>query len=154
MVEGRYSSFKNAAKQRQIECEMSIEHYEEYFYQQPCFYCGTVSNGIDRVNSSKGYIDENCLPCCTPCNLAKHTQTFNDFIDHIKRIHIHLSKQHQTRRSNLAVKLCSPSCKDFTPSGRGGPCDNFRPMSLNRERGKILTTNRLRQEFDFSVRAT
>ena len=90
-IEGKYNKLKLSAKRRQLKCEISKEHYEEYFYQQPCFYCGTVSNGIDRVDSSKGYVDGNCLPCCKTCNLMKRTDSFNDFIEHIGRMYRHLS---------------------------------------------------------------
>ena len=59
-----------------------------------CYYCGckpflvrynrtkSVSkalNGIDRVNSSIGYIIENCVPCCIYCNRAKNTMNINEF---------------------------------------------------------------------------
>lgn len=42
-----------------------------------CTYCGTPSgwpngrNGIDRVDSSIGYVEANCVSCCKTCNRAK-----------------------------------------------------------------------------------
>ncbi len=64
---------------------------------QPCVYCGipwsreisprTGSsvygfyrfNGIDRINSSKGYIRGNCAPCCKWCNYAKRDMPISEF---------------------------------------------------------------------------
>lgn len=41
----------------------------------PCRYCGLLPedrvNGIDRVNSSVGYVPSNCVPCCKTCNMMK-----------------------------------------------------------------------------------
>lgn len=37
-------------------------------------------NGIDRKNNSVGYIVENCLPCCSFCNVMKGTLDYYDFI--------------------------------------------------------------------------
>jgi hypothetical protein len=45
-------------------------------YYQPCIYCGqqytTRLTGIDRLNSSIGYIMENTVSCCYDCNMMKH----------------------------------------------------------------------------------
>ena len=54
---------------------------------QPCVYCGNTNiNGIDRINSSKGYEFENCQPCCSLCNMMKYTHTEEIFLNHVKRI--------------------------------------------------------------------
>lgn len=43
----------------------------------PCEYCGVETedkvnrNGIDRLDSSKGYILDNCVSCCGVCNMMK-----------------------------------------------------------------------------------
>lgn len=56
-----------------------------------CTYCGRpprVSgtthkyiprNGIDRINSNKGYESGNVSSCCPRCNIAKNDQTLNEF---------------------------------------------------------------------------
>lgn len=70
---------------------------------KPCAYCGeepsqplinyytgeTVCyvNGVDRVDSSVGYIASNVVPCCVHCNTAKHTLSLAEFFDLIKRIY-------------------------------------------------------------------
>jgi hypothetical protein len=32
-------------------------------------------NGIDRVDNEKGYLVENCVPCCFTCNSLKKSVT-------------------------------------------------------------------------------
>lgn len=43
-------------------------------------------NGIDRVNSKLGYSIDNCVSCCTECNLSKLNRTVTQFIAHAQRI--------------------------------------------------------------------
>jgi hypothetical protein len=63
-----------------------------------CVYCGKPSgwpnsrNGIDRIDSSVGYVVENCVSCCRACNGAKSNQTTDDFYLWVKRIYINLLK--------------------------------------------------------------
>jgi hypothetical protein len=45
-----------------------------------------IANGIDRVNSNRGYVKNNCVPCCRPCNVAKLDRTQYEFIQHSRRI--------------------------------------------------------------------
>ena len=68
-----------------------------------CFFCGIkplqifskgkkhrnghyLHNGIDRINSSKGYINGNVLPCCEICNKAKRDLSLDEFLNWINRI--------------------------------------------------------------------
>lgn len=44
-------------------------------------------NGIDRVDSSKGYTDKNSVACCKYCNTAKNTMTEDDFYKWVKRVY-------------------------------------------------------------------
>lgn len=43
-----------------------------------------IYNGIDRIDSSKGYFTENCLPCCKFCNIAKNNMSIEEFMQLIK----------------------------------------------------------------------
>ncbi|ABT15152.1 hypothetical protein NY2A_B753L [Paramecium bursaria Chlorella virus NY2A] len=36
-----------------------------------CYYCGDIALGIDRLDSDKGHIVENCVACCSSCNRSK-----------------------------------------------------------------------------------
>lgn len=61
-VNGKYRALKASAKTRELELDLSKQQYEEFFYEKPCFYCGRISGGIDRVDSDKGYVAGNMLP--------------------------------------------------------------------------------------------
>lgn len=86
-VKGRYVWYKSCAKRRNILFNLSIEEFKE-MWNKPCYYCGdTVDTiGIDRVDSSIGYISSNCRPCCSVCNYMKLDHTEEYFINHIKKI--------------------------------------------------------------------
>ena len=70
-----------------------------------CFYCGSLPNtyaktiqdkkynkngycynGLDRIDSSKGYVKENVVTCCIICNRAKNNLNIKDFINWITQI--------------------------------------------------------------------
>jgi hypothetical protein len=66
---------------------------------KPCFYCGSegetltksgkrsiLHNGIDRIDSSKGYILSNIRVCCKICNRMKGVLTMEEFKDRISII--------------------------------------------------------------------
>ena len=44
-------------------------------------------SGIDRVNSEKGYVKNNVVPCCKVCNIAKHNMSQNDFFNWINKVY-------------------------------------------------------------------
>ena len=78
---------------------------DEQFYeisQKNCFYCGAkpsmkrispnntgdfIYNGIDKINSKKGYIINNIVPCCKRCNTAKNDMTKDEFFNWVKTIY-------------------------------------------------------------------
>lgn len=55
-----------------------------------CFYCGAAPNpvnGVDRVDSLRGYEYDNVVTACRRCNVAKLDQTVSEFsvwLDHIE----------------------------------------------------------------------
>ncbi len=65
--------FTNAVK-RHLSFELTIEEFIG-IVKQACYYCGSIRegevNGIDRFDSDKGYLLENCKPCCEECNYMK-----------------------------------------------------------------------------------
>lgn len=46
-----------------------------------------VFNGIDREDSSLGYVSNNCNSCCTRCNLMKLDMSRTDFLKQIEKIY-------------------------------------------------------------------
>jgi hypothetical protein len=46
-----------------------------------------LANGIDRLDNTKGYTIDNCVPCCPDCNEAKSNMTEEAFLKHIEKIY-------------------------------------------------------------------
>ena len=100
--------FRAKRHKKNIEFALTKEEFKE-IVKQPCHYCGTenssrtmakptangafVSNGIDRIDSSLGYIKGNCLPCCTICNVMKNDLSYQDFLSHIRKIYYAIETQ-------------------------------------------------------------
>ena len=102
----KYASYVNRAKSHRkgIEFNLTLDEFRR-LTKAPCHYCGVpfssatkarknsngayVSNGIDRLDSDKGYYLGNCVPCCTACNLMKRDIPYEQFLAHIERIHNH-----------------------------------------------------------------
>lgn len=95
-----YHNYKTNAKTKGLNFELTVEQFE-ILTSGNCHYCGDkpstvrfatrcwggyIHNGIDRVDSSKGYVIDNCVSCCKTCNFAKNTMSYNEFIEWIKRL--------------------------------------------------------------------
>lgn len=44
-------------------------------------------NGIDRVDSDRGYEPDNCVSCCRHCNVMKNGYTRDEFFQQIKGVY-------------------------------------------------------------------
>jgi len=44
-------------------------------------------NGLDRIDSTKGHLSDNVVPCCFDCNRAKSNHTLEEFLAHIERMY-------------------------------------------------------------------
>jgi hypothetical protein len=101
------SNYTTKCKRKNISFELTKEEFLE-LTRQNCFYCGRqpyqigrtrgnngnyVYNGVDRIDSSKGYTLSNCVSCCGRCNKAKLAETQSDFFEWIKTIHSNLSNK-------------------------------------------------------------
>lgn len=97
-----YSQLLTAAKSRNLEINLPYDTWLP-ISQMPCHYCGEVKsntakqcfmknrskllgesfhyNGIDRVDSTKGYIPGNIVPCCYTCNRAKSDMPVEKFLN-------------------------------------------------------------------------
>jgi len=74
--------------------EINYETFKE-IVTQPCYYCGKQPiNGIDRLDSSKGYGLDNCVPCCSLCNQIKSKLNPIDFICQIYKIENYCSEKY------------------------------------------------------------
>jgi hypothetical protein len=52
---------------------------------------GGLIGGIDRKDSSIGYILSNCLPCCSFCNMAKRSTNYDLFVNQLEQLRIRLN---------------------------------------------------------------
>lgn len=88
----RIYNYKNSAKTRNLIISITDEEIIN-ICKESCHFCGKEGlNGIDRKDNTKGYILDNCLPCCKICNYMKKDSTYDEFVQHIKNIFLHLDK--------------------------------------------------------------
>lgn len=84
----QYRKYQRAAKRRGIAMELTEEEFTKIIEIGICKYSGTEGKmGIDRVDNNKGYIQNNCVPCCWKCNQMKGQMTEQEFEDHITKIY-------------------------------------------------------------------
>lgn len=95
-----YLRYKAAAKKKHRTFALTKEDFS-FITQMNCHYCGAIPvqvihyghsngefiyNGIDRIDSDKGYTLDNVVPCCGICNTMKNSLSVSEFKEHIKRI--------------------------------------------------------------------
>jgi len=94
----KLSHYKNSAKRRNLEWNLSNELFLKLITGN-CNYCGSepllenkrklhkiLLNGIDRVKSEHGYVENNVVSCCKFCNFAKGNSTMEEFENWVKRL--------------------------------------------------------------------
>lgn len=95
-----FSNYKFSANKRGYVFEIDYNYFKKLISDK-CFYCGSINsnkisekgrskynndkyilyyNGIDRMDNSLGYTIENCVSCCSICNMAKKSMPFDKFI--------------------------------------------------------------------------
>lgn len=105
-----YSNYKSRAKSKNLEFTLTKDEFFK-LVRSNCHYCNQepnkirldrvksrregydsscLMNGIDRINSNKGYTIDNSLPCCEDCNKAKRNLEYDDFLKLIKSIYLNL----------------------------------------------------------------
>jgi hypothetical protein len=108
-----YRGYLKQAAKKKREFSLSIDDFYN-LSQQNCHYCGQtpsnganwrqcgdifVYNGIDRVDNSKGYTKDNCVPCCKQCNRAKGTLNISEFACWIETI---VERIHDWKDANVS----------------------------------------------------
>jgi hypothetical protein len=134
--ETAYIKCRNGAKRRHIKFSLTIAELMQE-WQKPCFYCGEdiKTIGIDRIDSSIGYIAGNIRSCCKWCNWMKNVRTSSEFIDHCHRIVEHLTS---------TCKTDSPAGDTDTPDSVG---ERITPRPV--ESVESLNTDRIGGERGF-----
>ena len=98
------ASYRKSADARGIKFDLTESEFAE-ITKQDCHYCGSESsskkkskrgnadayiyNGVDRIDSTKGYSPENVVPCCSICNYMKQELNVDVFLAHVEKIYNH-----------------------------------------------------------------
>lgn len=85
----RYQHLVKTAAARGLEMNLTQQEHQ-LLLKYPCHYCDGKLNetgvGLDRIDSSQGYIATNVVPCCKLCNQAKMNLDINTFLKHCRAI--------------------------------------------------------------------
>jgi hypothetical protein len=90
--ENPYKDAKKMAKSRGSEFTLSESYYLENI--KVCFYCSSSLESnkfgikLDRIDSSKGYIEGNIVGCCKQCNVAKNNYSLREFLEWVLKLDI------------------------------------------------------------------
>ncbi len=102
--ESAFNRALSSYRKRKWPFELS-DSYARKLFESNCYYCGAPPmntcrsmstsyrySGIDRVDSSIGYVESNCVPCCIICNRAKNNMKIGQFFEWVNRLVTHLNK--------------------------------------------------------------
>lgn len=118
-----YFSYKSRANKRSQEFSLTHDEFLELVACN-CYYCGMppgnvvrapnkngdfIYQGIDRIDNEKGYVLENCVPCCKLCNISKNTRTRAEFLEWAEKVH-------NRKRHRLCIVYCYV-CGDILHKG-------------------------------------
>lgn len=95
-IDGRMKSYKLRAKRQGSSFALPQELFADLATDN-CFYCGRVAeplNGIDRVDSARGYEQDNCVTACAMCNRAKNATSREAFEAWVLRAAEHIRAPH------------------------------------------------------------
>lgn len=87
---GKFSIYKSNSLIRGFAFELSFKEFHDLIAKS-CFYCGDDGFGIDRIDSTRGYIQDNCVSCCSICNRMKFDLNAKDFTDKCIKIANHMN---------------------------------------------------------------
>lgn len=97
-----YKYYTDSAKKRNIDWEITKKKFVDIITKE-CSYCDSkperktinglsgflFCNGVDRIDSSLGYSNDNCVTACSMCNQMKWTYNTEEFLNHIEKIYFH-----------------------------------------------------------------
>jgi hypothetical protein len=83
-----YLKYKQKSPSRNLDFQLSLDFFKKYVFAD-CYYCGEQIEkvGFDRKNNDIGYIESNCVPCCSTCNWMKSNMSVEDFILRCSLVH-------------------------------------------------------------------
>ena len=87
-LEIKYKQYQYSAEKRRLIFKLSFKEFKSLL-RGKCYYCDKKPNpfsGIDRVDSSVGYVKKNSVSCCVKCNRMKLTMSKREFAAQILRL--------------------------------------------------------------------
>jgi len=107
------NGLKTNARKRGLVLQLSKEQLRRLFLGR-CYYCGCpprqgdtraarrqngifLYNGIDRLDSSRGYVLDNVVTACGACNRAKLAMSVSEFRDWLTRAYGHFCAKRDER---------------------------------------------------------
>ena len=93
-----YQGLVRGAEDRELDLDISYENFVAFTTIKACHYCGgevwwnpysgnhmrgmhTRSYNLDRMDSRRGYLNDNVVVCCTRCNRAKNNLfTYDEWV--------------------------------------------------------------------------
>jgi len=98
-----YNEYLRSAMKKNLQFNLDADQFE-VLVNSHCHYCDEYDEtrvvGIDRVNSERGYIIDNVVPCCFNCNRMKSDLARDDFLNHICKIYLHSCADSETVESS------------------------------------------------------
>lgn len=84
----RVELIRKKAHSRNIYFDDSKMNEFKRLVEQPCHYCGynEKKSGLNRLDSSKGYLIDNVVPSCIICNLMRGPVKYNVFLKNVQTI--------------------------------------------------------------------
>jgi hypothetical protein len=95
-----YAAVRCRKVSRELGFDLSLEDFIK-ISKMNCHYCGAAPqkrswkndwhpdiyyNGLDRVDSARGYVYDNVVACCIRCNMAKSDGTFEEMLNWAKTL--------------------------------------------------------------------
>lgn len=109
-----YGRYRVRASTGNIQFNLKKDFFKNII-KNKCYYCdqppgarkviannGNLEyNGLDRIDSNFGYIEENVVACCADCNWMKRSMSINSFFEKIKLI----VKKHKLTENNQTAGI-------------------------------------------------
>jgi 5-methylcytosine-specific restriction endonuclease McrA len=118
---GRYHTAKSSIAKRGIDFNISLEWYENFCLENKiCFYCDEdmantpVGLGLNRIDSNKGYSEDNLKRCCKKCNSIMNNYSINDLKTRVFKIVKRMEKIVESKVRIYRQSGLPPSLENYT----------------------------------------
>ena len=104
-------NLQHSAKKREVEFNLSFKKLKQLMLQKKCYYTGLefqqqiegLTRSIDRVDNTKGYVDDNVVACVAQFNSLKGQLTPDDIILIYTKVFSFLNRKKDAKPPKKAV---------------------------------------------------